>query len=356
MLRAHLYSVNVVESSPDRSLTPIDRMNVRHVYTKEQLTQYFDRICMPERKRIYNVSTVSDKDKLDFLNLLQKHQLVKVPWENLSQHYSWHRMINVRPTFLFKKIVNRPGVGGYCFEANYFFHLILFNLGFDAYMAGSRIYHADTKLYGGWTHVVNIVTVGGKKYLLDGGMGPNGPHRIMQVQTGVTVPQVSPAQMRLDYEPIAQTLDRSQKLWVFKHRFDESMEMLPVYCFTDMEFLPEDVESMNFEPMLNKRTFFTHKVVCVRFTTDAENDDGEGPGSPGEQALEGEIDGTLSLNHHILKWRRHGKKVVELALRTEEERLAALKRYFGIGFELEDTEVMFGTAAQLGVGMVPGFE
>ncbi|KAF2096255.1 cysteine proteinase [Rhizodiscina lignyota] len=323
-------------------------MGVRYIYTREQLEQYFSRISIPESKRVYSVSSLSDPDKLNFLDILQKHQLVKVPWENLTQHYSWHRVINIRPTYLFKKIVTKPGVGGYCMEANYFFHLILYNLGFDVYMAGSRIYHADTGRYGGWTHVVNIVTLGDKKYLLDGGMGPNGPHCPVPLEPGVTLTQVDPGRMRLDYEPIGQNLDRSQKIWVFKHSYDHTMELEPVYCFTDLEFLPEDVESMNFEPMLDKQTFFTHKVVCVRFTTDKETDTELGPGSPNEVALEGEIDGSLALNHDVLKWRRRGNKVLEIPLKTEEERLAALKRYFGISFEPEDIESIHGTAAQLG--------
>lgn len=128
-------------------------MAKRHVYNKEELDLYFDRVCVPKSRRIYDVSSISDEDRLSFLNLLQKHHLVKVPWENLTQHYSWHTTINVKPKHLFKKIVSNPGTGGYCMEVNYFFHLILYSLGFVVYMSGSRIYHQHTGFYGGWTHV-----------------------------------------------------------------------------------------------------------------------------------------------------------------------------------------------------------
>jgi arylamine N-acetyltransferase len=82
-------------------------------------------------------------------------------------------------------------------EVNYLFHLILYNLGFLVYMAGSRIFHADSKTYGGWTHVVNIVTIGSSKYLLDGGMGPNGPTYPMVLRDGEVVSQVSMIKVQL---------------------------------------------------------------------------------------------------------------------------------------------------------------
>ena len=142
----------------------------RHIYTRDELTRYFDRIALPVRRRIYDASSLPDEDQLIYLSLLQKHELCKVPWENTVQHYSIHRMVNVRPKYLYRKIVDNPGRGGYCMEANSFFHLILVALKFDAYIVGSRIYNPGTKSYTGFTHCVNIVTISGIKYLLDGGL------------------------------------------------------------------------------------------------------------------------------------------------------------------------------------------
>jgi arylamine N-acetyltransferase len=87
-------------------------MTGRTKYTQEQLEKYFDRVCVPKSKRVYDVQSLSDEEKFKYLHLLQKHQLVKVPWENLVQHYSWHRVVNVKPQHLFNKIVNGPGRGG----------------------------------------------------------------------------------------------------------------------------------------------------------------------------------------------------------------------------------------------------
>lgn len=65
-------------------------MAQRHTFNEAELERYYDRISISKPERVYDVSTLSDDNKLSYLNLLQKHQLVKVPWENLTQHYSWY--------------------------------------------------------------------------------------------------------------------------------------------------------------------------------------------------------------------------------------------------------------------------
>ena len=324
-------------------------MAKRYTYIKEELERYFDRICMPKSRRVYNVSTLSDDEKLSFLNLLQKHHLVKVPWENLTQHYSWHATVHLEPKHLFRKIVENSGRGGYCMEVNYFYHLILYSLSFAAHMVGSRIYSPTTGIYGGWTHIVNIVTIAGKRHLLDGGYGPQGPPRALALDHGVPTVQILPAQMRVIHDNIPNNLDPSQKVWIYQYRHHEDGEWTPGYCFTDLEFTPADVESMNFAPSSSRRSFFTHKVVANRFTTASEVDDNGFPGSPSEKALRAEIDGALTLNHDVLKWRRSGKKVLELPFKTDNKRVVALQKYFGITLAEEDRVAIQNTAAMIGV-------
>lgn len=326
-------------------------MAERPTFSHEQLEQYYKRICLPEEKQVYDVAGMSHDDKLDFLNLLMKHQLCKVPWENLTQHYSWHKVVNVKPQHLFRKIVHQHGRGGYCMEANSFFHTVLLSLGFDVYMCGCRIYSPAKQAYGGWTHVVNIVTIAGVKYLLDGGFGGSGPSKPVPLHHQEITHQIAPAQMRLCFESLRQNLNSSYKVWVVQIRYDEAEDSnwTPIYSFPDFEFLPEDVEAMNLQPWLSPHTFFTHKVVAVRFTTSKECNGTKGPGSPDEHALlDAEIDGAITLNQDVLTWRRSGKKVVQMPLRTESDRIEALLMYFGIKLSDEDVEGIRGTAAEIG--------
>lgn len=319
----------------------------RHIYTRDELDTYFTRVALPVSKRIYNVSTLSPDEQLTFLNLLQKHHLCKIPWENLIQHYSWHHAVSTHPPHLFREIVLKPGRGGYCMQVNYFQHLILHSLGFDAYMAGSRIWHAHTKNYGGWTHVVNIVTIAGERYMLDGGFGPQGPVTPIKLDDGVIRPQIAPAEMRVVRESIPNNLS-SQRIWIYQYRYAQDKPWTPAYCFTDLEFTPEDIEGMNFEPWMNRRTFFTFMVLCNRFTTSGEkheSDRAEVPGSPGEAELEGEIDGAIGIEGDVLKWRRRGKKVVEVKFKTDGERVKALRKYFGIELGEDEVEGIRDTVA-----------
>jgi arylamine N-acetyltransferase len=326
----------------------LERFKLSH----DQLFEYFDRVRLPPAKRIFDVTTLDDISKFLYLNLVLKHHLVKVPWENLTQHYSWHRTIHIDPRHLFRKIVQDPhgnARGGYCFEVNTFFFTVLYSLGFDVYMAGSRIYSPKTKKYGGWTHVINLVTINGTKYLLDGGYGGNGPCRPIPLRDGNVVSHVDPAQMRVVYEAIPQHLDQSQRVWVCQHRYDETAEWIPIYCFVELEFMPEDMAVLNLAPGTAKNSFFTHKVVAVRYTTEGETAHGDGPGSPGPEQLDNEIDGSITLSHDTLKWRRHGKKTVDLKLESEQERADALKKYFGIALTDEEKEAIQGTSTELGV-------
>ncbi|EME84563.1 uncharacterized protein MYCFIDRAFT_195573 [Pseudocercospora fijiensis CIRAD86] len=256
----------------------------RHVYSKKELEVYFDRICLPEPERIYDVTGMSNDDKIDFLQLLQKHHVVKVP---------------------------------YCMEVDFFFHLILLSLGFDVYMCGSRIYKSAKGGFGGWTHVVNLVTIAGTKWLCDA-MDLHDPCLFFTEKS-------RPKSSRRNIDSSTNQSDR-----------------------TSTEHKRIVIESMNFEPCLDRQTFFTHKVAAVRFTTANEKNGTRGPGSPLEAHMTGEIDGAITLNHDVLKWRRNGKKVVEFPLKSETDRLEALCMYFGITFSDEDIEAIKGTAAMIG--------
>jgi len=71
--------------------------------------------------------------------VLQKYQLCKVPFENLSLHYSQTKLLSLEPDDLFEKIVVRNR-GGYCMEVNHFFGCMLKSMGFEVVSTGGRVY------------------------------------------------------------------------------------------------------------------------------------------------------------------------------------------------------------------------
>jgi arylamine N-acetyltransferase len=121
----------------------------RPTYSHDQVTAYFERIKLPQQHRKYDVAGLKPEEALQYLTLLQKQHLVEIPFENLNQHYTFHRQVSIHPQELFKKIVSdNNGRGGYCMENNCLFGTLLHTLNFNVYSAGARVY--DDAGWSGW--------------------------------------------------------------------------------------------------------------------------------------------------------------------------------------------------------------
>ncbi|XXH02043.1 hypothetical protein Hte_008408 [Hypoxylon texense] len=328
-------------------------------YSRSQLEQFFNRIALPESERLYSVASQSAGKKLDYLNLLLKHALVRIPFENLTQHYSWHRTVNVQPQHLFNKIVPQPSRrGGYCMENNSLFHTVLLSIGYDVFMAGARVYSKESDRYGGFSHCVNIVIIEGMHWMVDIGFGANGPTKALPLLVafrGYPHIEGTSSHTRLVREPIPQQVDQTQKVWIYQHRQQAESEWVPMYCFVDYEFLPEDIRGLNLSPWKSPSSWFRQKVVASRFTTAREAEgavrdaDTGGPGSATDSAAisGGDLDGALILFEDTLKWRRGGSTKFEIKFENEAQRVDAIKRYFGIELDEEDREAIRGTVSEI---------
>ncbi|KAJ1326076.1 N-hydroxyarylamine O-acetyltransferase [Microdochium nivale] len=243
----------------------------RPTYTRVQLEAYFDLIAVPRAQRRYSLQQDSSpsSDELAYLTLLMKHQVVRVPFENLTLHYSWHRTIDPSPQRVYNKIVAASlpspsgnsaaagedkkggqndddggddggdqklpvggGQGGYCMEANSLFHTVLLSIGFDVYLAGARIYIPSEKRYLGFSHCVNLVTIKGDRYLVDVGYGSNVGIRPLKLEVSPSVrgrsevgpayEHIGPAKMRLRRETIPQGLSRARGCnlgWLYQVKY-----------------------------------------------------------------------------------------------------------------------------------------
>ena len=106
----------------------------------EQLGQYL--------KRVHLDLEPSSKPDINLLTRLLQHQLVHVPFESLSLHYSRDRQVSIEPQDLFDKIVVRKR-GGYCLENNAFFATVLRSLGFRVMSVVCRITYATRGIFDG---------------------------------------------------------------------------------------------------------------------------------------------------------------------------------------------------------------
>jgi len=109
------------------------------MYTEKQLDQYFQHISYPPEKH--------SQDALELLRSLQRYHQVRVPFENLTLHYSRHRTLSLDLDDLFEKIVVHSR-GGYCMEVNAFFGAVLKSLGFCVFSCGGRV--NGRAGYSGW--------------------------------------------------------------------------------------------------------------------------------------------------------------------------------------------------------------
>ena len=220
-------------------------------------------------------------------------------------------------------------------ENNCFFGTILRSLGFNVCSAGARVNTAAGGTgdgWEGWSHMVNIVTLSsGEKYMLDVGFGGNGPIQPLLLDLSAAHTQhIPPAEARLVHGNIAHNTDPNQMLWQYQHRIDPETEWQTMYCFTELEFLPEDYEIMNFWTSQSRKSWFTHQVVAVKMILEGE-----------------EVVGTLILDGRDVKRRVKGKTEYLRTCKTEEERVQALEDVFGLRLTDEERRGIRGMVTEL---------
>lgn len=75
---------------------------------------------------------------------------------------------------------------------------------------------------------------------------------------------IAPSEMRLIKDSIPELVDRSQKLWIYQVRYNPESEWIPMYSFSEVEFLPQDFGVMNFATSKNPTSWFTQAFVCTK--------------------------------------------------------------------------------------------
>ncbi|KAF4635467.1 hypothetical protein G7Y89_g2640 [Cudoniella acicularis] len=310
-------------SRPQRPKTP---------YFPEDVDAYLSQISFPtEKYPKIGPEIARSKDGLEFLAALQGYQLASVPFENLILHYSSHRAITLDKDVLFDKIIaSNCGRGGYCMENNLFFGNILKSLGFEVISTGARV-AAGNGGCGGWSHQVNLVPLGDEVYMVDVGFGGEGPTRPMPLIDGVVSKWgATDAETRLTYKKGSKSWIPG--MWSYEHRKSRSHNWTTVYSFGTTEFHPPDFEVMNFASSNRRTSFFTYRILVVKLLLDKEV---------------GDITGAIILNGNEVKKRVYNKSEIIAELKTEEERVKALSKHFGIFLTDRERAGIRGTVTEL---------
>ncbi|KAH7140079.1 hypothetical protein B0J13DRAFT_557117 [Dactylonectria estremocensis] len=296
------------------------------MYTTQQVDQYLNYIGLPREQH--------PEDALQLLAELQKRQLERVPFENLSLHYSTQKVLSLEPNDLFQKIVVR-GRGGYCLENNNFFGAILRSLGFDSMYAAGRVRRPATDdkqgAWIGWSHLVNLVKIDNLRYLVDVGHGTSCPTQPILLGGGV-VDGIIPQQYKVDFTQLPQHSDPSQRLWVYSHRISQESPWVEAYCFTETEYFETDFDTMNLYPMTSPKSFFTQNVLAQRFLMDAKTK---------------ELIGFVALFGNRIKRSIRGTEIVLGTFSDEEERVRTIDQWFRIRLSEEEQLAIGGHIGEL---------
>lgn len=123
----------------------------------------------------------------DTLRALHLAHVLAVPFENLDNFLA--RPVSLEPADLFAKIVMAQR-GGYCFELNGLFSLLLEELGFSVTRLIARVRYGAKPPYPK-SHQVSMVKAGGESWLVDVGFGGNGLLEPIRLSPGVQAAQYS---------------------------------------------------------------------------------------------------------------------------------------------------------------------
>lgn len=236
-------------------------------------------------KRIgYRGSLKTDRETLE--KLAQAH-LLSIPFENFDIHL--RRKIRLDSQSLYNKIVTNQR-GGFCYELNGLFAVLLRNLGFEVDLLSARVFR-DGQGGEDFDHMALRVSDGEKSYLVDIGFGD-----------GSTLP--------LELSPGAERQDNgyTYRLHTYKQGMIFEMEAqngfvkgyeLSLQSWETSDFLERCTFMQN-----SVRSWFTQKRICVVGT------------ESGSRSL---IDGVL---------KEDGEPT--LSINGDEEQMSILRQDFGL--------------------------
>lgn len=309
-------------------------------YTQHQLNQYVKHIGLPLQ---YRPSSDPALD-ISLLTALHIHQISTIPYENLDLHYSGHHSVSLDPQEIFDKFITRKrNRGGYCMEASLFFLWMLQCYGFDVYPTGVRIRLRSNGVpqgdFKGLVHIVLIITfASGEKYVSDVAFGGDGMTYPLPLVEGNVTTNLGTQENRYVYDVLEQNplrrFSKPQKYWIYQYRNKPSDAWNAFYCFTEDEYLIGDYDVINWYTSQGK-TFQRVLMLIIKFIRDESK--------LGEASIKGKV----MLVNNVVKRNMGGRTEVVQECRSEEERIEALKRWFGITLVDEERDGIRGLVTEI---------
>jgi len=232
-------------------------------------------------------------NSVEALVALHRAQAFSIPFENLDIHLN--RPIGLDAASLQRKLLDEQR-GGYCYELNGLFRMVLQELGFPVTCLVGRNLIAGHPLRPR-AHQVLLVQADGRPWLVDLGFGANGLIEPIPLEVGPEHQQFF-ERYRLQAAP--------------QHNFHLQLHMLgewqSLYTFTLDEAQPSDYQMMNFFYSQSPDSPFRKQRITTRATPTSR----------------------VSLLDRELKIRTADGQTTSRVLDSDEDYHAALAQHFGI--------------------------
>lgn len=145
------------------------------------------------------------------------------------------------------------------------------------------------------------------------------------------------ARLIKDFIPDQTVRTEDRKLWIYQCRNGQEKPWLNFYSFTDMvEWMPEDFEISNYFAGHRNESFQTFTMLCIKFLKKWS-----------EKEEEWEVYGKRMLVNGTVKENLGGKTRVVEECESEEQRVKALKEWFGLELSAEEADGIKGYRTEI---------
>ncbi|KAL0566128.1 hypothetical protein V5O48_015889 [Marasmius crinis-equi] len=327
-------------------------------YSKSQVLEWLSYIG-------YDVTPAVEKSlenetfpaNLDNLTIIQRLHLIAVPFENTSMHYSAAQTMNVEPQAVFQRLI-KDKHGSYCFGKTGLLFGMLRGLGYRVCAVQGRINRrymipGAEPDFTPQTHMVLLVQPiadSNATYMVDVGFGGSGivrPLLLSDTEDNVITGTTPSEKHRLRKGSLPGT---SIDYWVWKleclhvKQNDPSSEDESrwkwLFAFDEIERFPQDVDCSNhYVATRGSGTIFSNNVICNKYFWLDE--------AQLQKPNEERFMGTISLLGGTIRRTMGARSEVVKELRSEEERIVAIKEYFGIDVDEDGLQHIKGKKAAL---------
>jgi N-hydroxyarylamine O-acetyltransferase len=205
------------------------------------VSNYLDRI------RFNSTSPVTTET----LFRLHEAHVFNVPFEDIDIHYK--KRLSLKKEDLFDKVVNHNR-GGFCYELNYLFHLLLTEFGFKSTIISCRIFTSEGFVGPEFDHMAIIID-SGKQWLLDVGFGDLFIQPIELIENKI----------QFDGRNYFK-IEKNNELGYVLLMSSNQTEFEKKYTFTVISRNIEDFEDLCIDKEINPNSYFVQNTICTRPT------------------------------------------------------------------------------------------